>query len=198
MLETLRRYGIKDERVLEAMAAVDRASFVPETYRNMAYEDMALPIGWDQTISQPYTVARMVELLIDNGQLRSDNSKVLEVGTGCGYQAAILAKLFGKVYSVEVVPELAETAEKNLARVNIKNYELRVGDGKLGWREHAPYGAIIVAADAKEVPPALIDQLAGGGRIVIPVRGEMRRGTKGKNGTMRWEKLGRYLFVPLV
>ena len=207
MLETLRRYGIKDERVLEAMAAVDRREFVPGEWKRAAYEDRPLPIGWDQTISQPYTVARMIELLIENLKLENralgartsrGNLKVLEVGTGSGYQTAILARLFDKVYSVEVVAELARRAEFEIRNSKFENVRIKNGDGKYGWKKHAPYQAIIVAADAREVPGALIEQLAGSGRIVIPVMGEMRRGTKAKNGVMQWEKLEKYLFVPLV
>ena len=178
------------ERVSRAMAGVDRAVFVPEEYRHRAYEDTALPIGYGQTISQPYTVGRMCELL---GQ----GTKVLEIGTGSGYQTAILAQLFDKVYSVEVIPELSWMAERNLRELGISNYELRVGDGKKGWSEHAPYDGIIVAANAQEVPQALIDQLKSGGRIVIPVRGEMMVGEKGKK-RVKGEKHERYIFVPLV
>jgi len=176
---------------------VDRAVFVQEEYRYLAYEDRPLPIGYGQTISQPYTVARMLELLISKFEYLNPKTKVLEIGTGSGYQTAILAKLFKKVYSVEVIPELSRMADKNLREAGIRNYELRVGDGKLGWEEHAPYDGIIVAANAREVPQALIEQLKIGGRIVIPVRGEMMVGEKGKK-RVKWEKHERYIFVPLV
>lgn len=169
---------------------VDRALFVPEEYKRLAYEDWPLPIGFGQTISQPYTVGRMVELL-------GRGTRVLEIGTGSGYQTAILSKLFEKVYSVEVIPELAREAEMRFEKLDMRNIKVRIGDGKMGWPEHAPYDGIIVAADAQEVPEALIEQLKVGGRIVIPVRGEMMVGEKGKK-RVKWEKHGSYLFVPLV
>jgi len=186
-----------DERVLSAMRRVDRAVFVPEGYRGRAYEDTALPIGYGQTISQPYTVARMMELLISKFEYLNSKTKVLEIGTGSGYQTAILARLFGKVYSVEVVPELSRMAGRNLRELGILNYELRIGDGKLGWAEHAPYDGIIVAADARKVPSELVNQLISGGRMVIPVRGEMMVGEKGEK-RVKWEKRGSYSFVPLI
>lgn len=176
---------------------VDRAKFVLEEYKHLAYEDRPLPIGFGQTISQPYTVARMIELLISKFEYLNSKTKVLEIGTGSGYQTAILAQLFHKVYSVEIIPELSRMANKNLIETGIRNYELRIGDGKKGWREHAPYDGIIVAANAQEVPQALIDQLKVGGRIVIPVRGEMMVGEKGRK-RVKLEKHGRYIFVPLV
>lgn len=163
---------------------------MPDEWKWAAYEDRPLPIGYGQTISQPYTVARMCELL---GQ----GTRVLEIGTGSGYQTAILAKLFEKVYSVEVIPELSRMAKRNLVEAGIRNYELRIGDGKLGWPEHAPFDGIVVAANAQEVPQALIDQLKVGGRIVVPVKGEMMVGEKGGK-RVKWEKRGSYLFVPLV
>ncbi|MBI2008323.1 protein-L-isoaspartate(D-aspartate) O-methyltransferase [Candidatus Amesbacteria bacterium] len=198
MLATIREYGVRDGRVLRAMASVDRAGFVPEEYRYLADEDRPLPIGYGQTISQPYTVSRMCELLIERLETSVRRlDRVLEIGTGSGYQTAILAKLFDKVYSVEVIPELSRTAERNLRELRITNYELRVGDGKEGWKEYAPYDGIIVAANAHEVPPALVDQLKIGGRIVIPVRGEMMVGEKGGK-RVKWGKRGSYSFVPLV
>lgn len=182
----------QEDKVREAMGQVDRAGFVPGEFRHLAYEDRPLQIGYGQTISQPYAVARMVELLGNGG------GKVLEIGTGSGYQTAVLAKLFDKVYSVEVILELSRMADKNLQESGIMNYELRIGDGKLGWLEHAPYDGIIVAANAQEVPQALVEQLKVGGRIVIPVRGEMTRVTKERDGRVTEEKLGQFSFVPLV
>ncbi|TSC83872.1 MAG: protein-L-isoaspartate(D-aspartate) O-methyltransferase [Microgenomates group bacterium Gr01-1014_16] len=192
------------------MAGVDRAGFVPEEYKHLAYEDRPLPIGYGQTISQPYTVARMIELLIENSRNTSPprwrsvsppnlggDYKVLEIGTGSGYQAAILAQLFDRVYSVELIPELAREAKIKIQKSNIKNVEIKIGDGKEGWSEHAPYDGIIVAANAQEVPKALIGQLADGGRIVIPVKGEMMVGEKGGK-KVKWGKRGGYSFVPLV
>jgi len=167
--------------VRAAMAAVDRAAFVPEEWRWAAGEDRPLPIGYGQTVSQPYTVARMLELLGSGG-------RVLEVGTGSGWQTAILARLFDKVYSVEIIPQLAREAKFRLQKLKLKNVKIKVGDGKKGWKRYAPYDGIIVAADADEVPPALVSQLAEGGRMVIPVRGEM----------LKIEKHGRFVFVPLV
>lgn len=188
MVVTIRRYGVVDRRVLRAVREVDRKAFVPARWRPLAYEDRALPIGFGQTISQPYTVACMCELLVHGSSFIAEDAKVLEIGTGSGWQTAILSRIFSQVYSVEVVAELSRMAERNLHELRISNFELRVGDGKLGWPEYAPYPAIIVAADAKEIPPVLIDQLAEGGRMVIPVRGEM----------LVVEKHGNFVFVPLV
>lgn len=191
MAETIRQYGVRDERALQVIMAVDRASFVPAQWQSEAYSDNALAIGYGQTISQPYTVARMIELLIENSKTpKLKNSKVLEVGTGSGWQTAILAQIFGQVYSIERIPQLAREARSRIDDLQITNVSVKVGDGKRGWPKHAPYQAIIVAADANRVPPALIEQLTGGGRIVIPVQGEMTRVTK--------EKFGTFSFVPLV
>ena len=198
MLDTVREYGVRDERVLRAMAQVDRRSFVPEEYGHLAYEDRPLPIGYGQTISQPYTVARMCELLIQKSKGKSQKyGRVLEIGTGSGYQTALLAKLFDKVYSVEVVPELARRAEFEIRNLKFENVKIKVGDGKEGWPRYAPYDGIIVAAMADEVPSELVNQLISGGRIVIPVKGEMMRGEK-RDGKIIWEKLGSFSFVPLV
>ncbi|HJZ06186.1 protein-L-isoaspartate O-methyltransferase [Candidatus Amesbacteria bacterium RIFCSPHIGHO2_01_FULL_48_32] len=198
MLDTVREYGVRDERVLAAMAEVDRRSFVPEEYGHLAYEDRPLPIGYGQTISQPYTVARMCELLIQKSKGKSQKyGRVLEIGTGSGYQTALLAKLFDKVYSVEVVPELARRAEFEIRNLKFENVKIKVGDGKEGWPRYAPYDGIIVAAMADEVPSELVNQLISGGRIVIPVKGEMMRGEK-RDGKIIWEKLGSFSFVPLV
>lgn len=198
MIETIRDYGVGDERVLSAMAEVDRAEFVPGEWKWAAYEDRPLPVGYGQTISQPYTVARMCELLIENSKLpKLQNSKVLEVGTGSGYQAAILSRLFAKVYSVELVSELAWRAKLKIRDLKFENVEIKIGDGKKGWPKYAPYDGIIVAANADEVPQVLVDQLAEGGRVVIPVGGEMWRGIKIK-GEMKWESCGGFSFVPLV
>lgn len=197
MLEQIRQYGVADGTVLAAVASVDREKFVPDEYKHLAYEDRPLPIGYGQTISQPYTVARMCELLVLSTKRKVLRDKVLEIGTGSGYQTAILAKLFKKVYSVEVIGGLSRMADKNLRESGITNYELRVGDGKKGWKKYAPYDAIIVAANAQEIPPVLIDQLAEEGRLVIPVRGEMMVGEK-RGKRVKWEKRGNYSFVPLV
>lgn len=198
MVQTIRQYGVADVRVVQAMGQVDRQAFVSSQWRNLAYEDLPLPIGFDQTISQPYTVARMIELLIASlSSQKMYRSRVLEIGTGSGWEAAILAKLFKQVYSVEIVEQLAERAGKIISDLGITNIEIKVGDGKLAWLDHAPYQGIIVAADASEVPPALIEQLVDGGRIVIPVKDEMQRGIK-SNGKVAWESFGSFSFVPLV
>ena len=156
-----------DPRVLAAMADVPRHRFVPSPLAALAYHDAPLPIGFDKTISQPFIVAVMTDLL---APLPTDS--VLEVGTGLGYQTAILARLAGRVWSVEVVEELALEAEARLARLGYPNVEIRVGDGSRGWAEHAPFDKILVAAAAEVVPPALVEQLRPGGRMVLPLGGE--------------------------
>ncbi len=155
---------ITDSRVLKAIARVPRAEFVPPELREQAHSDLPLPIGYGQTISQPYVVALMTQLL----RLEPDD-RVLEVGTGSGYQTAILAELAREVYSIEAIKELAEAARERLHRLGYRNVHVRHGDGALGWPEHAPYDAIIVTAAPERVPPALIEQLAEGGRMVIPI-----------------------------
>ena len=156
--------GVRDPRVLDAMRHVPRHELVPKASRDQAYEDRPLPIGHSQTISQPYVVAAMTEALRLSG-----DERVLEVGTGSGYQAAVLSKLAKQVYSIEIVPELARRAKADLARLGYANVEVREGDGWRGWPEHAPFDAIMVTAAPEEVPPDLIAQLAVGGRLVIPV-----------------------------
>jgi protein-L-isoaspartate(D-aspartate) O-methyltransferase len=159
----LRRRGISDERVLAAMGRVPRHLFVPENVRHLAYEDGALPIGEGQTISQPFIVATICSLL----RLRGDE-RVLDVGTGSGYQAAVLAELAAEVVTIERVPTLAERAREALAQAGHEAVEVRVGDGSLGVPERAPFDAIAVAAAAPAVPEALYDQLTDGGRLVVP------------------------------
>ena len=167
LVDGIRKKGVTSERVLKAVLEIPRHLFVPEGLRDSSYEDGPLPIGKGQTISQPYIVAYMTEAL----QLeRSD--QVLEIGTGSGYQAAVLSKLVDQVYSVEVIPELAERAKTTFASVGISNVDVRTGDGYEGWKEHAPFDAIILTAAPKEIPQALIDQLAEGGRLVAPVGGD--------------------------
>jgi protein-L-isoaspartate(D-aspartate) O-methyltransferase len=162
--QQLKTRGIKDERVLAAMAKVPREEFVPQDSRAASYDDGPLPIGYDQTISQPYIVAFMTE------QLRPQPSdRVLEVGTGSGYQAAILADLVADVYTIEIVEPLAKNAEATLPRLGYKNIHMKVGDGYQGWPEQAPFDAIIVTCAPDKVPQPLIDQLKDGGRMVIPV-----------------------------
>jgi len=156
--------GIKDDRLLQAMLKVERHKFVPEEIQKFAYIDRPLPIGEGQTISQPYIVALMTELL----KLDSDE-KVLEIGTGSGYQAAILAELVREVYTIEILEPLAKKAEKLLQELGYENITVKCGDGYLGWEEYAPFDAIIVTCAPPHIPQPLIDQLAEGGRMVIPV-----------------------------
>lgn len=175
MVERLRGQGIRDERVLAAIAAVPRHLFVEEALASRAYEDTALPIGFGQTISQPYVVARMIEVLIE----RQTPKKLLEVGTGCGYQAAVLAHVFPEVYSIERIKQLLERARANLLALRLKNLRLAHGDGYAGLQGAAPFQSIIVAAAAPRVPEALLRQLAPGGRMVLPL------GHAGKGGGQR-------------
>jgi protein-L-isoaspartate(D-aspartate) O-methyltransferase len=162
--EQLMPRGIKDARVLAAMSKVPREEFVPADSRAASYEDGPLPIGYDQTISQPYIVAFMTEKL----QPRPNN-RVLEVGTGCGYQAAVLAELVADVYTIEIIEPLANNAEATLQRLGYKNVHVKVGDGYSGWPEHAPFDAIIVTCAPNHVPQQLTNQLKDGGRMIIPV-----------------------------
>jgi protein-L-isoaspartate(D-aspartate) O-methyltransferase len=162
----LKGRGIKDPRVLAAMAAIPRHEFVPEKQRAAAYEDRPLPIGAGQTISQPYIVAYMSEALELTGKER-----VLEIGTGSGYQTAILARLAAAVYSIEIIAALSEQAKANLAPLGFTNVELKVGDGFFGWEEKAPYDAILLTAASPKVPEPLWRQLREGGRMLMP-RGE--------------------------
>ena len=162
----LRRRGVKDERVLAAMARVPRELFLPEDVQERAYDDAALPIGGGQTMSQPYIVAKMSELLSLDG-----DERVLDVGTGSGYHAAVLAELAGEVVTIERVPALAERARSALAAAGYDDVDVRVGDGTLGVPDRAPYDAIAVAAAAPVLPESLYEQLKLGGRIVVPVGG---------------------------
>lgn len=158
--------GIHEERVLAAMAKVPREEFVPEYLRAASYADQPLPIGYDQTISQPFIVAFMTE------QLRPQRTdRVLEIGTGSGYQAAILAELVAEIYSIEIIEPLARTAEATLQRLGYKNVHVKVGDGYKGWPEYAPFDIVIVTCAPDHVPQALVDQLKEGGRMIIPVGG---------------------------
>ncbi len=187
---------ITDRAVLHALATVPRHLFVPEHYRDQAYDDIPLPIGCGQTISQPYIVALMTQAL----HLKP-TSRVLEVGTGSGYQAAILAQITPHVWSIETLPDLAQTARERLAALGYP-VQVRVGDGRLGWPEHAPFDGIIVTAAAPDVPPALVAQLAEGGRLVIPV-GETAWNQllwliQKSRGRLRRELLAEVRFVPLV
>lgn len=162
--DTIERRGVLDDRVLAAMRAVPRHEFIPSDVRPRAYEDRPLPIGHDVTISQPYIVAAMSEA----AEL-APGDRVLEIGTGSGYQAAVLAELGAEVYSIEIIAPIAKRASADLARLGYTKIQLRIGDGYRGWPEAAPFDAIVVTAAPEKVPQPLIDQLAVGGRMVIPV-----------------------------
>lgn len=196
LVTSLRAGGISDERVLAAVAAVPREQFVPRQHYHQAYEDFALEIGEGQTISQPSLVARMTELAAVGPR-----DRVLEIGAGSGYQAAILAELARFVFAVERIPTLAEAARARLASLGYRNVSVQVMDGTLGWRAQAPFDAIVVSAGAPAVPPALAEQLAEGGRLVIPVGGRGRQELRLL--VRRGERLdetghGPVSFVPLV
>lgn len=187
--------GVKDKRVLNAMLDVPRHRFVPAGYRNLAYTDQPLPIGEGQTISQPYIVAMMTELSRLKG-----GEKVLEIGTGSGYQAAILAELSKEVYTIEILEPLAVSAEKLLKEMGYKNIRVKCGDGYLGWPEYAPFDAIIVTCAPEHIPRPLIEQLAEGGRMVIPV-GEFYQELKlieKIKGKMKTTGIIPVRFVPMV
>ena len=200
LAETLRAAGIRDLAVLRAIAETPRHLFVPEAVRHRAYEDAALPIGAGQTISRPFTQARYLEALRLTGR-----EKVLEVGTGSGYQTALLAALAAQVFSVERVRALAEAAQRALRAAAVANVSILMGDGTLGWSAYAPYDAIVVAAGGPEVPPPLLEQLAPGGRMLIPLGPGAdqtltlveRSGAAGQ-GAVRHTPLGDARFVPLV
>ncbi|MCP4167954.1 MAG: protein-L-isoaspartate(D-aspartate) O-methyltransferase [Chloroflexi bacterium] len=194
---TMRARGLKDERVLAVMESLPRHEFVPEHYLDQAYADHPLPIGYGQTISQPYIVALMTELL----QLQPDD-KVLEIGTGSGYQAAVLAKIVDEVWTIEIIPELAEEAEERFQRLGYSNLHTRTADGYYGWPDEGPFDAIIVTAAPDHIPRPLVEQLSEGGRLVVPV------GPPGGYQTL-WQlvregedirafNLGGVRFVPLV
>jgi protein-L-isoaspartate(D-aspartate) O-methyltransferase len=161
--------GITDQRVLRAMSRVPRHAFVPASHLDLGYADRPLPIGHDQTISQPYIVAFMTEAL-----RAAPTDCVLEIGTGSGYQAAVLAELVAQVYTVEIVKPLGERAREDLARLGYRTVHVRVGDGFEGWPEHAPFDAIIVTCSPEHVPQPLVEQLKDGGRMIIPVGSQIR------------------------
>lgn len=188
--------GISDDAVLDAMRAVPRHQFVPDRLADWAYTDRPLPIGHDQTISQPYIVAFMTEAIRPGS-----TDRVLEVGTGSGYQAAVLAEIVDSVYTIEIVPELAHTARVRLDRLGYDNVTVREGDGYAGWPERAPFDAIVITAAPEEIPPPLLDQLAPGGRMVLPVgpadaSQQMTLITKAEDGSVTRERLMPVRFVP--
>lgn len=194
--DTIERRGVRDPAVLKAMRTVPRHMLVPERHRRDAYDDSPLPIGHGQTISQPYIVALMSEIV---GVAPGD--KVLEIGTGSGYQAAVLAEMGAKVFTIEIVPELARRAAADLREIGYADIATREGDGYFGWPEEAPFDAIVVTAAADRIPPPLIEQLADGGRMIIPVGPPMGDQflvlvTK-KDGKVRTKTVLPVRFVPL-
>ena len=197
LVQRLKDQGIRSREVLEQIRNVPRHLFVDEALASRAYEDTALPIGLGQTISQPYIVARMTEALLSD----FDGESILEIGTGCGYQTAVLSPLVKKIYSVERIPELLKKTRQRLRDLDIYNVQFRPGDGWQGWHKYAPYDGIIVAAAAPELPEKLLEQLAPGGRLVIPI------GPAGlqelimvirRNDHFEHVSLGAVSFVPLV
>jgi protein-L-isoaspartate(D-aspartate) O-methyltransferase len=197
LLEELRAGGVTDKTVLAAIGKVPRGDFVPPTFRAQAYANVALPIGFEQTISQPLVVGLMTQAL----EL-TDRMKVLEIGTGSGYQTAVLARLARRVYTVERHGSLLRAAEKRLVRLRITNVTARKGDGSRGWPEQAPFQRILVTAAAADVPPLLIDQLAVGGVMIVPIGADdpmqhLVRVRRAERGT-ETEDLGPVKFVPLV
>ena len=196
MVERLRQAGIRDERVLTAMAEVPRHLFITEALRSTAYGDHALPIACDQTISQPFIVARETELLEV-----TDQDRVLEIGAGSGYQTAILAKVVGRVYAIERIAQLARDAAALLSQLKLFNATIKCFDGTIGWSEFAPYKGILVAAGSPEIPQPLVNQLAVGGHLVVPVGTEkeqrLMRVTRTATG-VKTEDHGRCQFVKLI
>jgi protein-L-isoaspartate(D-aspartate) O-methyltransferase len=197
LVQRLRDNGIKSNAVLEQIRNVPRHLFVDEALASRAYEDTALPIGLGQTISQPYVVARMTEALLDG----FEGEKVLEIGTGCGYQTAVLAPLVKQIYTVERIRELQRKAKQRLRDLDIYNVQFRPGDGWEGWAKYAPYDGILVAAAAPELPEKLLEQLAPGGRLIMPVgpagRQDLVMITR-KDDHYEQVSLGAVSFVPLV
>lgn len=190
-------YGLDSLLVFSAMLTVPREEFVPSGLKHRSYEDAALPIGFGQTISQPYTVAFMTDLLKLKGRER-----VLEVGTGSGYQAAVLSLLAGKVFTIERIPDLAQEAKGRLKKLGYKNIYVKIGSGEVGWKEKSPFDSILVTAGVSEVPKELFEQLKDGGVLIAPVGEgidkEMLKYTKSKSGKIRRQKYGVFHFVPLV
>jgi len=196
MLERLRTQGIKDEMVLAAMNDIPRHIFVDEALSSRAYEDISLPIGFGQTISQPYTVARMIEL----ARAGRDISKALEIGTGCGYQAAVLSRVAKEVYSVERIASLIAKARKNLREIRIPNVKVKYADGAMGLAEFAPYDVIVMAAAATHIPHELLAQLDIGGRLVLPIGTEVQTLTVVERTAQGFQhvELEQVKFVPLL
>ncbi|EAR63063.1 L-isoaspartate protein carboxylmethyltransferase type II [Oceanospirillum sp. MED92] len=198
LINRLRDQGIKDERVLEVMRNTPRHIFIDEALSHRAYEDTALPIGYNQTISQPFIVARMTEMLLAEGELQ----RVLEVGTGSGYQTSILAPLVGELFSVERIKPLQDKARQRLKTLELKNVQLKHTDGGMGWAGKAPYDGILAACAPEEVPEELKQQLAVGGRLIIPVGGsenqELKLVIRLSEDEFSTEVLEGVKFVPLL
>jgi len=197
LVQRLREQGIANLAVLDRIRNVPRHIFVDEALGSRAYEDTALPIGYGQTISQPYIVARMTEALLEAGAAEN----VLEVGTGCGYQTAVLAPLVARLYTIERIEPLLKRARERLKELGIRNVRFRHGDGTLGWKAHAPFDGILVAAAPLTVPEALVKQLRVGGRLLVPIgpegEQELLRFTRREQGVLR-ESIGAVAFVPLL
>ncbi len=192
----IEKRGINDKSLLRVLRTVPRHQFVPSNRQDLAYTDRPLPIGYDQTISQPYVVALMTDLLELNG-----DEKVLEIGTGSGYQAAILGNLADKVYTIEIVKPLAETANKRLSRLGYDNIHVKHGNGYKGWPEHAPFDRIMVTAAPETIPEALKKQLKNGGKMVLPVGDklqELKVVRKNDEGVIKQEEITSVRFVPMV
>lgn len=189
--------GIRNPQIIKAMLKVPRHLFVPEELIDRAYDDTPLPIGYNQTISQPFIVAYMTEL-----SKPSKNKKALEIGTGSGYQAAVLAELVDSVYTIEIIPELAKEAAERLSRLGYRNVVVRTGDGYNGWKEHSPYDIILVTAAGDHIPQPLLDQLSENGRLIMPVGSPssaqyLYLAVK-KNGKIERTRLAMVRFVPLL
>ncbi|HTT00761.1 MAG TPA: protein-L-isoaspartate(D-aspartate) O-methyltransferase [Steroidobacteraceae bacterium] len=197
LVQRLREQGIANERVLERIRNLPRHIFVDEALSSRAYEDTALPIGFGQTISQPYIVARMTEALLEGGPLNN----VLEVGTGCGYQTAVLAPLVGRMSTIERIEPLLDRAKERLKELGIRNVNFRHGDGAQGWKSRGPFDGILVAAAPLSVPEPLLEQLQVGGRLIVPIgpegQQELMRFTRREQKVER-QSLGPVAFVPLV
>ena len=194
--DQIAKRGIENKKVLESLRSVKRHLFVPANVRERAYADNALPIGYGQTISQPYIVALMTELINPKPDF-----KVLEIGTGSGYQAAILAKIVDQVYTIEIVTELGENVAKRFESMQISNVKSKIDDGYYGWEEYSPFDAIVVTAASEHIPPPLIQQLKPGGKMIIPVGSPMQVQTlmlveKNENGKIKTNSLIPVVFVP--
>jgi protein-L-isoaspartate(D-aspartate) O-methyltransferase len=192
----LKARGIQNPLVLSAMMTIQRHRFIPKQYQNASYSDAPLQIGHNQTISQPYVVAYMTEKLNPR-----NNQKVLEIGTGSGYQTAVLSKLYKEVYTIEIIPPLGEKAKELLEREGCNNVKVKIGDGYQGWIEYAPFDAIIVTCAPESVPPLLVEQLADGGKMIIPVAGrniQMLYLLEKKDGKIRIFETLQVMFVPMV